>query len=48
MKVRFHAEASTELDAAALWYEQEQVGLGAGFLDEVSLAIVAITEAPRA
>jgi toxin ParE1/3/4 len=47
VNLRFHADASAELDAAALWYEQEQIGLGAAFLDEISLAVVAVSEAPR-
>ena len=32
MTLRFHPEASAELDAAALWYESEQSGLGVAFL----------------
>jgi toxin ParE1/3/4 len=47
VSLRFNADASAELDAAALWYEHEQVGLGAAFLDEISLAVVAVAEAPR-
>ena len=47
MKVRFHPDASAELDAAAVWYEQEQPGLGAALLAELSLATVAIAEAPQ-
>ena len=47
MNLRFHADASAELDAAALWHEQEQAGLGAAFLDEISLAVAAVSEAPR-
>ena len=48
MKVSFHSEASAELDAAALWYEQQQTGLGAALLDEVTFALLAIAEAPTA
>lgn len=47
MTVRFHPDASAELDSAALWYEQEQAGLGTAFLNELTLATVAIAEAPR-
>ncbi len=46
MNLRFHADASAELDAAAVWYEQEEPGLGTAFLAELSLAAVAIAEAP--
>jgi plasmid stabilization system protein ParE len=47
VKVRFHPDASAELDAAAVWYEQEQPGLGVALLAELSLATVAIAEAPQ-
>jgi hypothetical protein len=47
VKVRFHPDASAELDAAAVWYEEEQPGLGEALLAELSLATVAIAEAPQ-
>lgn len=34
MHVVSHPEADQELEAAALWYEQRQPGLGDDFLDE--------------
>ena len=34
MRVVSHPEADQELDAAALWYEERQPGLGEDFLDE--------------
>ena len=46
MTVRFHPEASTELDAAASWYEGEQAGLGIAFLVEVVRATAAIEATP--
>jgi len=46
MTVRLHAGARAELEDAALWYEQEQEGLGAAFLAEVARAAATIEEAP--
>jgi len=34
MRVVSHPEADEELEAAALWYEKRQLGLGDAFLDE--------------
>jgi len=34
MRVVSHPEAAEELEAAALWYEERQPGLGDDFLDE--------------
>jgi plasmid stabilization system protein ParE len=34
MRVVSHPEADEELEAAALWYEDRQPGLGEAFLDE--------------
>ena len=34
MRVVSHPEASQELEAAALWYEERHAGLGDDFLDE--------------
>jgi toxin ParE1/3/4 len=48
VKVRFHADASAELEAAAVWYEEEQAGLGVALLTEVGRAAVAVSESPRA
>lgn len=47
MTVRFHPDAAAELDAAALWYETEQAGLGLAFMAEVSKSITTIEEAPN-
>jgi plasmid stabilization system protein ParE len=34
MHITSHPEAEQELEAAALWYEERQGGLGKDFLDE--------------
>jgi len=34
MRIVSHPEASQELEAAALWYEERQPGLGSDFLDD--------------
>jgi toxin ParE1/3/4 len=46
MTLRLHPDASAELDAAALWYEHEQPGLGQAFLIEVARATTTIEETP--
>ncbi|MBN9613833.1 MAG: type II toxin-antitoxin system RelE/ParE family toxin [Actinobacteria bacterium] len=44
---RFHPEAGRELDAAANWYEDQQIGLGDDFAELVEEAIDLILEWPR-
>ncbi|MCG3180587.1 MAG: hypothetical protein BIFFINMI_02949 [Phycisphaerae bacterium] len=44
--VRFHPEAFRELQESQDWYELQQPGLGADFLDEVAGAVEAIRENP--
>jgi hypothetical protein len=34
LRVVSHPEADEELEAAALWFEKRQPGLGDGFLDD--------------
>jgi plasmid stabilization system protein ParE len=34
MRIVSHPEASAELEATALWYEERHLGLGSDFLDE--------------
>ena len=46
MTVRFHRDASAEVDAAALRYETEQSGLGQAFMVEISKAVTTIEESP--
>lgn len=47
MRVLLHPEASAELRAAALWYEERSVGLGEDLVVEVSEALARIAMAPR-
>jgi len=39
LKVVFRHTARTEFDAAALWYEERQPGLGTQFVSEINRAI---------
>ncbi len=45
--VEFHAEASEDADAAYIWYELQQSGLGERFLKEVWQKIGVIIDAPQ-
>lgn len=47
MRIIIHPEASAELEAAAMWYE-ERAGLGGEFLAEAERAVALIEEAPEA
>ena len=44
MDLRFHEEASVELEAAGDWYENQRSGLAADFLDEVRRALDVVRE----
>ena len=46
MRVVRHPEVPEELEAAALWYEDRQPGLGGDFLDEYRVALHRILAAP--
>lgn len=46
LKVVFRKAARSEFDAAALWYEQRQAGLGAQFLLEIDRAVARAAEYP--
>jgi toxin ParE1/3/4 len=46
-RVSFHQLARNELIDAAVYYEQEQVGLGAAFLDAIERATAAISDLPE-
>jgi hypothetical protein len=46
MRVDRHPEADQELEAAALWYERQRVGLGEEFLCEFERTLSRICEAP--
>jgi hypothetical protein len=47
MRVVRHPEVSLELEAAALWYEERQPGLGGDFLDEYQATLRRIVQAPE-
>jgi hypothetical protein len=48
MILKYHPEASNELDEAFRWYEIEQTGLGKKFVQEVEFSIIRIRNFPRA
>ncbi|MEW6246878.1 MAG: type II toxin-antitoxin system RelE/ParE family toxin [Nitrospirota bacterium] len=45
-QIKFHREASEELERAKAWYEQQRAGLGEAFLHEVESAISRIRDNP--
>lgn len=45
-KVRFSANASAELEAAAFWYESQSRGLGSEFIRSVDVALSKIRRTP--
>ncbi len=47
MRVVSHPEADEELEAAALWYEQRQSGLGDDFLDQFERTLRRIVAEPE-
>jgi toxin ParE1/3/4 len=47
-RVSFHELAERELNDAALYYEQENAGLGIKFIDEIERYIGAIIKNPNA
>jgi len=46
-RVRVHRAAAAELEAAASWYEEQCVGLGADFVEEIRRVVGLIVESPR-
>ena len=46
MRVVRHPEVSLELEAAAVWYEERQTGLGGDFLDGYQATLSRILDAP--
>lgn len=46
MRVEFHPEALAEFRTAAEYYEQQQAGLGARFINAVETAVAHIVAAP--
>jgi len=47
MRIVSHPEADQELEAAALWYEERQPGLGDDFLDEFTTTLRRIAAEPE-
>ena len=47
-KFRFTSAALVELKEATLYYEQQETGLGAAFLDEIDAAVERILANPNA
>jgi hypothetical protein len=47
MRVIRHPEVPQELEAAALWYEQRQPGLGSDFLEEYQSTLARILSEPE-
>ncbi len=47
MRVVRHPEAPLELEAAALWYEDRQPGLGGDFLEEYQVTLRRILASPE-
>jgi len=47
MRVVRHPEVSPELEAATLWYEARQAGLGGDFLEEYKATVGRILAAPE-
>jgi plasmid stabilization system protein ParE len=47
MRVVSHPEADQELEAAAIWYEERQPGLGDDFLDEFESTLRRIAAEPE-
>jgi hypothetical protein len=47
MHVVSHPEAGQELEAAALWYEERQLGLGEDFLNEFERTLRRIVANPE-
>lgn len=47
MKLRILSEAEEEAHASAIWYDEQLVGLGDDFLDELSAALQKIEENPN-
>lgn len=47
LRVVFRRAARVEFDAAALWYEERQIGLGATFTSEIKRAVELASNHPE-
>ncbi len=47
MTIRLRPEAEADVSDAAHWYEQQRLGLGSEFLDEVLQTLSSISERPE-
>ena len=47
LRVVFRRAARVEFDAAALWYEERQIGLGATFTSEIKRAVELASDPPE-
>lgn len=46
LRIQIEAAARQELAAAVAWYEEQQPGLGAEFLESVDVAVTSLIETP--
>lgn len=46
MKVRFSKQAAAEMEASALWYEEQRRGLGSEFVRSIDVALSKISRTP--
>ncbi len=47
MKVQLHREAQQDIDEAALWYDDQEPGLGDEFLAEVGQRLASLASQPH-
>ena len=47
MRVELHPEAQAEFRAAAIWYDERQLGLGDRFVAEVTSTLGRVSESPQ-
>ena len=47
LPLEFHPEAVAELERAMVWYNQQRLGLGDSFFQEITTAVIRIRDAPN-
>lgn len=47
LEIRFSSESAEELEAAALWYEEQRGGLGSEFMRAVEARLESISRTPQ-